>query len=110
LCRPAPVTGGDAGISRGSRAGQQGLRYPADPPKVEEIVAVMRAAGDGAQRARLCLLAQTPAMSTSATNSVPRATPSRSRRICAEARVYRWSRHVSREVTPALSAAAISGG
>lgn len=25
----------------------KGLRYPADPPKVEEIVAVMRAAGDG---------------------------------------------------------------
>jgi site-specific recombinase XerD len=27
--------------------GNRGLRYPADPPKVEEIVAVMRAAGDG---------------------------------------------------------------
>jgi hypothetical protein len=25
----------------------KGLRYPADPPTIEEIVAVMRAAGDG---------------------------------------------------------------
>ena len=24
----------------------KGLRYPADPPRVEEIIAVMRAAGD----------------------------------------------------------------
>jgi site-specific recombinase XerD len=31
----------------------KGLRYPADPPKVEEIVAVMRAAGDGAHGRRL---------------------------------------------------------
>ena len=25
----------------------KGLRYPADPPRVEEIIAVKRAAGDG---------------------------------------------------------------
>jgi hypothetical protein len=31
-----------------------GLRYPADPPKVEEIIAVMRAAGDRAHGRRLC--------------------------------------------------------
>ncbi len=31
----------------------KGLRYPADPPSIEEIVAVMRAAGDGAAGARL---------------------------------------------------------
>ena len=31
----------------------KGLRYPADPPKVEEIVAVMRAAGDDAHGRRL---------------------------------------------------------
>jgi site-specific recombinase XerD len=31
----------------------KGVRYPADPPKVEEIVAVMRAAGDGAHGRRL---------------------------------------------------------
>jgi len=41
----------------GFRAGQapanKGLRYPADPPKVEEIIAVMRAAGDGAHGRRL---------------------------------------------------------
>jgi hypothetical protein len=33
--------------------GDKGLRYPADPPKVEEIVAVMRAAGDRAHGQRL---------------------------------------------------------
>lgn len=31
----------------------KGLRYPADPPKVEEIIAVMRAAGDGTHGRRL---------------------------------------------------------
>jgi len=31
----------------------KGVRYPADPPNVEEIVAVMRAAGDGAHGRRL---------------------------------------------------------
>lgn len=30
-----------------------GIRYPADPPRVEEIVAVMREAGNGAQGARV---------------------------------------------------------
>jgi len=29
------------------------MRYPADPPRVEEIVAVMRAAGDGVSGARI---------------------------------------------------------
>jgi hypothetical protein len=41
------------GIPRRASAAQQGLRYPADPPKVEEIVAVMRAAGDRAHARRL---------------------------------------------------------
>jgi site-specific recombinase XerC len=31
----------------------KGLRYPADPPTVEEIIAVMRAAGDDAEATRL---------------------------------------------------------
>jgi hypothetical protein len=30
------------------RPGNKGRRYPADPLRVEEIVAVMKAAGDGA--------------------------------------------------------------
>jgi hypothetical protein len=34
---------------------QQGCALPADPPKVEEIVAVMRAAGDGPHGRRLYL-------------------------------------------------------
>jgi site-specific recombinase XerD len=33
--------------------GNKGLRYPADPPKVDEIIAVMRAAGDGTHGRRL---------------------------------------------------------
>jgi hypothetical protein len=37
----------------GRSPGNKGLRYPADPPKVEEIVAVMRAAGHGPHGRRL---------------------------------------------------------
>ena len=37
----------------GRRPGNRGLRYPADPPPVEEIIAVMRAAGDGPYGDRL---------------------------------------------------------
>ena len=37
----------------GRRPGNRGLHYPADPPPVEEIIAVMRAAGDGAYGDRL---------------------------------------------------------
>ena len=32
----------------------KGLRYPPDPPTVEEIVAVMRAAGSSPEGVRLC--------------------------------------------------------
>jgi hypothetical protein len=38
------------GFHSGRPPRNKGLRFPADPPKVEEIVAVMRAAGDGARR------------------------------------------------------------
>ena len=31
----------------------EGLRYPADPPRVEEIIAVMREAGEGAHGDRV---------------------------------------------------------
>jgi site-specific recombinase XerD len=41
------------GFHAGSVPGNKGLRYPADPPKVEEVIAVMRAAGDGAHGRRL---------------------------------------------------------
>ena len=41
-------------LDRAGRAPRnKGLRYPADPPKVEEIVAVMRKAGDDAHGQRL---------------------------------------------------------
>ena len=36
------------GFHAGQAPRNKGLRYPADPPKVEEIIAVMRAAGDRA--------------------------------------------------------------
>jgi site-specific recombinase XerD len=41
------------GFHAGHAPGNKGLRYPADPPKVEEIIAVMRAAGDGVHGRRL---------------------------------------------------------
>ena len=41
------------GFLAGRAPRNKGLRYPADPPKVEEIIAVMRAAGDGAHGRRL---------------------------------------------------------
>jgi site-specific recombinase XerD len=41
------------GFHAGRPPRNKGLRYPADPPMVEEIVAVMRTAGDGAHGRRL---------------------------------------------------------
>ena len=41
------------GFHAGRPPRNKGLRYPADPPKVEEIIAVMRAAGDSAHGRRL---------------------------------------------------------
>ena len=41
------------GFHAGHAPGNKGLRYPADPPKVEEIIAVMRTAGDSAHGCRL---------------------------------------------------------
>ena len=41
------------GLHAGHAAGNKGLDYPADPPKVEEIIAVMRTAGDRAHGRRL---------------------------------------------------------
>ena len=41
------------GYHQGRAPRNKGLRYPADPPTIEEIVAVMRAAGDGPDGARL---------------------------------------------------------
>ena len=41
------------GFHAGHAPGNNGLRYPADPPKVEEIIAVMCTAGDRAHGCRL---------------------------------------------------------
>src|SRR3712207_1391333 len=41
------------GFHTGRPPPNKGVRYPADPPTVEEIVAVMRAAGDGVHGRRL---------------------------------------------------------
>jgi integrase len=41
------------GFHAGHAPGNKGLGYPADPPKIEEIIAVMRAAGDGTHGRRL---------------------------------------------------------
>ena len=42
-----------SGFQAGQASGNKGLRYPADPPKIEEIIAVMRTAGDGTHGRRL---------------------------------------------------------
>ncbi len=42
-----------ASFHKGLRPRNKGLRYPPDPPTVEEIVAVMRAAGESAEGVRL---------------------------------------------------------
>jgi hypothetical protein len=47
-CRTSPFARYLARLSRWPPPRNKGLRYPADPPTVEEIVAVMRAAGDRA--------------------------------------------------------------
>ncbi len=41
------------GHHRGRPPRNKGLRYPADPPSIEEIVAVMRCAGDRSEGLRL---------------------------------------------------------
>jgi integrase len=41
------------GFHAGRAPRNKGLRYPADPPKVEEIIAVMRAVGDAAHGRRM---------------------------------------------------------
>src|SRR4051794_2118708 len=51
--RASSLAGDDAGIPCRPRAAQKGFRYPADPPTVEEIVSVMRGAGDGPHGRRL---------------------------------------------------------
>lgn len=49
--RRSPVT--MPGFHEGRAPRNKGHRYPADPPPVEEIIAVMRAAGNGPNGARL---------------------------------------------------------
>ena len=50
-CRRSPATLPEFHGGRSPR--NKGIRYPADPPTVEEIVTVMRAAGDGVHGRRL---------------------------------------------------------
>ena len=53
-CRPAPLARDALQLSpRPSTRATKGMRYPADPPTVEEIIAVMRAAGDSSEGIRL---------------------------------------------------------
>src|SRR4051794_33708059 len=51
--RPPAVAGHRAGLHAGRTPRNKGQRYPADPPTVAEIVAVMRHAGSGLHAARL---------------------------------------------------------
>jgi site-specific recombinase XerC len=52
--RRSPAT--TASFHEGRAPRNKGLRYPPDPPAVEEIVAVMRAAGDSPEGVRLCAI------------------------------------------------------
>src|SRR5215218_5732176 len=49
--RRSPAT--MSGFHAGHAPGNKGLRYPADPPNIEEIIAVMRGAGNGMHGRRL---------------------------------------------------------
>ena len=49
--RRSPAT--TSTFHQGVSPGNKGLRYPPDPPTVEEIIAVMRAAGEGPEGVRL---------------------------------------------------------
>jgi hypothetical protein len=42
-----------SGYHTGRSPRNKGLRYPPDPPSVEEVIAVMRAAGEDADGLRL---------------------------------------------------------
>ena len=48
--RAATLAGDDARVPRGQAPRNKGQRYPADPPTVEEIVAVMRQAQSSSLR------------------------------------------------------------
>ncbi len=52
-CWPASLARDPARVPRGTSTAQQGPALPADPPTVEEIIAVMHAAGDDAKGVRL---------------------------------------------------------
>jgi integrase len=54
----SPLAGDDAGYHRARAPRNKGEEYPADPPTVEEIVAVMRAVGDrpGGHRLRALIV------------------------------------------------------
>ncbi len=56
-----PANADDRRHHLGRSPQNKGLRYPADPPRVEEIVAVMREAGDGVSVDRIRVKAVTPA-------------------------------------------------
>ncbi|HEY6397059.1 MAG TPA: hypothetical protein VIX82_06360 [Solirubrobacteraceae bacterium] len=51
-CSPATMPG----FRGGRRSRNKGERYPADPPRVEGIVSVVRAVGERAEGQRLCAL------------------------------------------------------
>jgi hypothetical protein len=86
------------GYHRGRPARNKGEQYPADPPMVEEIVAIMRTIGDRADGQRL--RADRPALARRSTNQRgPRASGERSGPITRRgARPARQGRQARREV------------
>jgi hypothetical protein len=51
--RAAPIARDPVGLHQGRIPRNKGLRHPPDPPTVEEVIAVMRAAGDAPEGMRL---------------------------------------------------------
>jgi hypothetical protein len=75
--RSSPLAGDHARLSLRCPPRNKGLRYPADPPPVEVVVAVMRAAGETRMD---CALERGPAISARSPATPLTATSGSSRR------------------------------
>jgi hypothetical protein len=62
-----------SGFNAGRPLRNKGLRYPADPPKVEEIISVMRTAGDDAPDLDYTIAIEEPAARTQSASDEDRA-------------------------------------
>jgi hypothetical protein len=75
--RRSPVT--TSPFRKGVMPGNQGLRYPLDPPTVEEIIAVMHAAGHELEAGQAARRDRRPMARRAADQRSARAQPNRPR-------------------------------